>query len=145
MLLDREGRSFAPPSSYPHLSLACVTNHDLPTLAGWWKGADIEEELELGRKNDAAAALEERALEREELVREVGKGDLSEAVHRHLARGGSGIVTVQADDLAGEESAVNLPGTDTERPNWRRKLAKPVDELMRDAAPILEEVGRSRG
>jgi glycogen operon protein len=29
----------------------------------------------------------------------------------------------QADDLAGETEAVNLPGTDRERPNWRRRLA----------------------
>jgi glycogen operon protein len=144
MLLDREGRCFAPPSSYPHLSLACVTNHDLPTLAGWWKGADIEEELELGRRDNAEVAITERALEREELAREVGDGNLSEAVHRRLALGGSGIVTVQAEDLAGEESAVNVPGTDTERPNWRRKLAKPVDELMRESAALLAEVRSAR-
>jgi glycogen operon protein len=36
---------------------------------------------------------------------------------------------VQADDLAGETSAVNLPGTDRERPNRRRRLAVDAADL----------------
>ena len=31
--------------------------------------------------------------------------------------------------LAGETAALNLPGTDTERPNWRRKVGVRVDTL----------------
>jgi glycogen operon protein len=36
----------------------------------------------------------------------------------------------QLDDLAGETEAVNLPGTDRERENWRRKLGAPVEALF---------------
>jgi glycogen operon protein len=36
---------------------------------------------------------------------------------------------VQADDLAGETLAVNLPGTDRERANWRRRLRGDVASL----------------
>jgi glycogen operon protein len=35
----------------------------------------------------------------------------------------------QAEDLAGERMAVNLPGTDRERPNWRRRLPVTVAAL----------------
>jgi glycogen operon protein len=41
---------------------------------------------------------------------------------------------LQIDDLLGERNAVNLPGTDRERPNWRRRLA-------RDATAALDEMG----
>jgi hypothetical protein len=34
------------------------------------------------------------------------------------------------DDLAGEALAVNLPGTDRERPNWRRRMATVWTDVM---------------
>jgi glycogen operon protein len=44
------------------------------------------------------------------------------------------VVLLQADDLAGEIAAVNLPGTDRERPNWRRKVGVDVDALWKTPA-----------
>ena len=54
-----------PPASYPPISVACVATHDLATLAGWWRGADIAERLSLGLLTLAKAA-EEIAARREE-------------------------------------------------------------------------------
>ena len=51
------------------------------------------------------------------------------------------LVLTQADDLAGEAMAVNLPGTDRERPNWRRKIAVPLPELL-DAPPARAIIRR---
>ena len=45
---ERRGAEFTPPNDYPALSIACVTTHDLPTLVGWWSGADVAERLGLG-------------------------------------------------------------------------------------------------
>ncbi|HEY1414050.1 MAG TPA: 4-alpha-glucanotransferase, partial [Rhodopila sp.] len=55
------------------------------------------------------------------------------------------LALVQADDLAGETVAVNLPGTDKERPNWRRRLDVDVAALCRTplSRAILEAM-RSR-
>jgi len=39
--------------------------------------------------------------------------------YRFIADTPSELVLVQAEDLAGMRTGVNLPGTDTERPNWR--------------------------
>ena len=44
-----------------------------------------------------------------------------EWAHRLIARSGSALATIQADDLGGEIVATNLPGTDRERPNWRHR------------------------
>ncbi|HQW38215.1 MAG TPA: 4-alpha-glucanotransferase, partial [Usitatibacteraceae bacterium] len=53
------------------------------------------------------------------------------SLHRFVAATPCALALVQADDLAGEASAVNLPGTDRERPNWRRRLATPAADLWR--------------
>ena len=57
---ERSGEHFTPPAEYPPLAAACVSTHDLPTLAGWWEGADIAERLALGLE-DAASAEAARA------------------------------------------------------------------------------------
>ena len=45
---ERRGPAILPTADYPPLSVACVATHDLATLAGWWRGADIAERLGLG-------------------------------------------------------------------------------------------------
>jgi hypothetical protein len=52
---------------------------------------------------------------------------------------------IQADDLAAEERAVNLPGTDTERPNWRRRLRLATEDCFDAGRPVLEAVRAARG
>jgi glycogen operon protein len=56
------------------------------------------------------------------------------------------MMLIQADDLAGETEPLNVPGTDTERPNWRRRLSQPVEKLMEApmAQSILAAVKRER-
>lgn len=51
-----------PPASYPRLSMAAVTTHDLPTVAGLWGGQDLAEqhELDLAPNDDAMLALREK-------------------------------------------------------------------------------------
>src|SRR3546814_2984933 len=41
--------AFVPPSDYPELALVAVSTHDLPTLAGFWHGHDLDvrEQLDL--------------------------------------------------------------------------------------------------
>ncbi|HEX5628522.1 MAG TPA: 4-alpha-glucanotransferase, partial [Usitatibacteraceae bacterium] len=54
---------------------------------------------------------------------------VAQALHRFVGATPSLLALVQADDLAGETSAVNLPGTDRERPNWRRRLGVDAADL----------------
>ncbi len=56
--------------------------------------------------------------------------ELTAAIHAFAARTPSLLAAAQVEDLAGERVAINLPGTDTERPNWRRRIATPLDQLF---------------
>jgi glycogen operon protein len=144
---ERDAAGFHPPSRYPVKAAACVSTHDLPTIAGWWSGADIAERAALGRLTQEeserahGARTEEKALLADALNLELPAdaapidataphdAAISAAIHRHLALSPAALVLVQADDLAQETVAQNLPGTDRERPNWRRKLAGEASAL----------------
>ncbi len=71
---ERRGADFLPPALYPPLSVACVATHDLPTLAGWWSGADIAERLSLGLVSleDAHDEIGERLSEKRALLAALG-------------------------------------------------------------------------
>jgi glycogen operon protein len=150
-----------PPAAWPALAAACVSTHDLPTLAGWWAGADIDELEALGLLTAAAAAVARTArdaekaalmhlLAQESLGARIVPGSAPvAAIHALVARTPSLLALAQADDLAGEMQGVNLPGTDRERPNWRRRLHctaaafhdNPVLAAMRAERPAIEAVG----
>ncbi len=140
----RDGR-LRPPAEWKRLAAACVSTHDLATLAGWWDGTDIAEKRALGLLDDPGADAM-RAGEKAELIRLLQTEALltedvdpaepmplafAVAVHAFVSATPSLLALVQADDLAGETVAVNLPGTDTERPNWRRRVNVDISDLCR--------------
>ena len=144
---ERRDGAFIAPQFYPTLAVACATTHDLPTLAGWWEGADIEERTRLGQMNadEAGQARAGRAKEKRELVDALVQAGLigespdfelplpdglAGAVHAFIDRAPSMLAMAQIDDLAGETVATNLPGTDRERPNWRHRLGLGVEALL---------------
>jgi len=159
---EREGAAFAPPAHYAQKAMACVSTHDLPTLRGWWEGSDIAEKLGLGLLTEDATQSEretrraDRRLLLEALAREgllMGENNpeapfseaLACAMHAFVARTPALLAMAQLDDLAGEAVAVNLPGTDRERPNWRRKLDVKTSALFesRLAQAILKGLRRN--
>ncbi|MDE1150280.1 MAG: 4-alpha-glucanotransferase [Azospirillaceae bacterium] len=160
---EREGERVRDPARWPANAAACVSTHDLPTLAGWWTGADIAEKRSLGLLDEVAetAARTNRQEEKRGLLDQlVGAGLLSEigpldgemddsvaaAIHAFVAAAPSTLMLAQADDLAGEAEAVNLPGTDRERPNWRRRLIPDVAAMLATerSRAILNAVARDR-
>ncbi len=56
---ERDDSGFLAPSRYPAKAVACVSTHDLPTIAGWWSGADIAEKRSLGLLDADGAATEQ--------------------------------------------------------------------------------------
>jgi 4-alpha-glucanotransferase len=141
---ERKGAEVLPPAGYPPLSVACVATHDLATLAGWWQGADIAERLSLGlltlakagkaiaarrdEKRGLAAALMSAGLIRFQPDEDAPLDDaMAAAVHAFIGGAGSILAHAQFDDLVGETTATNLPGTDRERPNWRLRVGLDVD------------------
>ena len=140
---ERDGERFRPPGRWPADAVACVATHDLPPLAGWWAGTDLEERESLGLATAAESLADWQAREagKRALCEAVGEAGLAppdpaspqpplEAVHAFLAKTPCALRLLQADDLAGERVALNLPGTDRERDNWRRRIRVKAADLL---------------
>jgi glycogen operon protein len=120
-----------------------------PTFAGWRQGRDIEIRRAAGQLDDAGVAAssaargkEEAALRQALAQQDISAGDsdaeLMTAAHELLAKTRSALVLVQADDLLAEMEPLNVPGTNRERPNWRRRLGAPVGELA--GRPLARQI-----
>lgn len=158
------------PAAYPYLSVAMAATHDLPTLAGFWLGRDIAARFGIGLITAEArdAALAARVGERRRyldlleahgllppgrITAEDGgtvPPGLIDAIHGAIGRAGSALVLVQIDDILAETEAVNLPGTSTEYPNWRRRLGIPLEapefsQALAATGAILTAVRRQSG
>ena len=150
---DGAGR-FLPPGAYPEASLATVSTHDLPPLAGYLRGTDLELRARLADAGADAAVATQAGAERDETqkmlletlteaslwpveggapAREAagrGPATLAEATQLYLARAKAALLTLQPEDWLGMEMPVNMPGTHAEYPNWRRKLVMDWPELL---------------
>ncbi|GAB3115536.1 4-alpha-glucanotransferase [Novispirillum itersonii] len=154
-----ENGLFKRPDTYPRLALSCATSHDIATIQGHWSGWDIALRHRLGlavpgvtRAADEEQRSRERqllraALDDQALLPDTGLPDtapltpeqkhhLNVAVHRFLGRAPSALALINLDDLAGEESQVNVPGTVTEYPNWRRRLPVETGTILRSAETV---------
>ncbi len=149
---EREGQGFRAPQHYPKEALACLASHDLPTFMGWRAGRDIAINRELGHltASETEAARKQRSEEVRTLERLADAPEdpaqAGAAVHAMVASTPSQIMLAQADDLAGEIDPLNVPGTDTEWPNWRRRVRVPVESLAATplAAGILAAIRKER-
>jgi 4-alpha-glucanotransferase len=72
---------------------------------------------------------------------------LGDAIQAYLARSSATLFMVQLDDLTGEACQVNLPGSITDYPNWRRRLSRSLEEIASDpaAAHTLAIIASERG
>lgn len=146
---EADGR-YRPASHYPPRALATLGTHDLPPLAGFLSGADLDLRSAVGALPsdvDLALARSERAAECEQLLarlREDGllapggepaPDEVIRAAHAFLAGVPSVLVAASLDDLAGEEEPVNLPGVPIEQHrSWSRRMREPLASLVRSPA-----------
>ncbi|WP_028989508.1 4-alpha-glucanotransferase [Thermithiobacillus tepidarius DSM 3134] len=160
--------SFKAPGEYPRQALVAVSTHDLPTLAGYWQGVDLElrsalhlfPSAEAGREQYALREQDRAqllaALQREGLLPEGLSTDprsvpavtpeFARAVHVYLARSPAQVMLVQLEDVFGQSEQVNLPGTTDQHPNWRRKLTVGLEQWAQDGrlAALAEALRRER-
>jgi 4-alpha-glucanotransferase len=131
-----------PPSAFPEASLASVTTHDLPTLAGQWSGKDEAEQKALGLPVDPKAMLPalDRVMAGAGIDARSGAEDVVRRVHRLLAESSSALVAATLDDALKAERRPNLPGTTVQRPNWRIPLPKTLEEI--EADPLVLEIAK---
>lgn len=131
-------------------SLASLNTHDTPTFAGWWTAKDADDQVELGLipTEEAEQVRAGRAKTRAALAERFGvaeqRGPVLRAALEEIAASPARAVMVTLEDLWGELEQQNTPGTMTERPNWRQRAAKSLEEMQADEkiAETLQAVNR---
>lgn len=144
----------------PVPTVASVNTHDMPPFGAFWGGMDLDDRKDLG-------LMSGERLEHERFVREqqrsalVGflraKGDLEadetenveailHALWRWLAASPSSVLLLNIEDFWLETESQNTPNTYDERPNWRRKLRRPFEQIAHDPRfrAILRQVDELR-
>lgn len=148
-----EGGAFKAPAHWSPDAMATTSTHDLPTVAGWWAGRDIEWRGSLNLLKADRPATEEhdmRARDRAKLALALGLTEAHTAPERlramdldaskvldatagFLAAVPSPLVLLPIEDVLGLEEQANLPGTLDEHPNWRRRWSPYANDLLASA------------
>jgi 4-alpha-glucanotransferase len=131
MMFERaDGGQFKAVGDYPANALVTFNTHDLPTFAGWRSAHDISVkhalQIDPGESHDDrhhAVGLLAHAL------KDSGHDETTfHNVVRHLADTPSRLLGIAVEDLMGVVDQINVPGTMTEHPNWRRRLPFPLEQ-----------------
>jgi 4-alpha-glucanotransferase len=141
-----DDNAFVDPSAWSADAAALTTTHDLPTVAGWWSGRDLDWQARLNAT--AAGDIEQaRAARHEDRARlwaacvEAGVASGPEplaqtpeaavdAAIAYVGASASPLTIVPIEDVVGLEEQPNRPGTIDEHPNWRRRLPAAPDALL---------------
>jgi 4-alpha-glucanotransferase len=150
---ERTRNRFLPPQDWSADSAAMTSTHDLPTVAGWWHGHDIETRQELGLVADLTAETDTRQTDRKTLWRSFVRADAVsgampapseprravDAAIQYVAQTPSQLALLPLEDALALEEQPNVPGTINEHPNWRRRYPGNADELL-DSPQVRERL-----
>jgi 4-alpha-glucanotransferase len=146
------GRGFKPPHAWDRNAVGTTTTHDLPTVAGWWRGSDITWRNRIGQtmaradgRDAEEVAQAERAADRALLWRAfqdagVAVPDVERrrptrrpwTKHSPSSPLRPGRSSHPARRFARARRAAESARSIDEHPNWRRRVSVPIDELFED-------------
>jgi 4-alpha-glucanotransferase len=142
----------------PASSLASLNTHDIPPFAAFWQDLDVKQRLELGLLGRIGAQKEARWRQAAKkallgFLREKGFEPKDADVYSvlkaclaFLSGSRARVVLVNLEDLWLETDPQNVPGTEDEYPNWRRKARYNFEDFcqMPIAVDTLRMVGHLR-
>jgi 4-alpha-glucanotransferase len=144
----------------PEEAVACLNTHDMPPFRAFLDGRDIPDRIRLGFLDEDAARQERihRSGQRRALARFLhahglvaGKQpsslDLFQACVEFIGASRARVALVNVEDLWQETDPQNVPATEIERPNWRRRLKRMLEEIRSNPqfAEALGKLDHARG
>jgi len=176
LYFERDGEgNLLPRHAYPEGALVSITTHDLPTLAGFWSGRDIDLRKQTGLIDESSeekfrqdrtwhkAKIIERLVQEGLLADHAAQPaaesqfpteELHTAVLDFLFGTPARLVVIGQEDIFLDLRQQNLPSTTWENPNWVTKMIYSVEDLRSNPAAVrfatrfrgcVENCGRSHG
>jgi 4-alpha-glucanotransferase len=137
--------TFRAPGDYTPQAAVSTTTHDLPTLAGFFTGRDIEARRAAGLIDEAGyrQQWDSRHGEIDRLNRAIASAGFPSDALGYLLSTPCGLAILNQEDLTGETDQQNLPASTWQYPNWRRKMKVPVEELGKLEEDLRRHIERS--
>lgn len=163
---DHQGKS-RKLSDYPYQAMTTLSTHDLPTINGYWRGYDFDLGERFGiypsekilkilkqQRIEAKDKILQRLKENNVEVENTICADLSSSITKkfnHLlqtytSKVNSALFGLQPEDWLDMSEPVNIPGTSTQYPNWRRKLSVNTQDIFADLdiQQLLQKINMQR-
>ena len=118
------GKPFLQPRSYPLVSVATTSTHDIEPLSLWWATMGVPDQAEMLR-----------ALEWTGPVPEAFDSRLHQALLTYACEAGSDLLLLPIQDIFGWPDRVNVPATVGEH-NWAWKVPLTVESLDSDVRAV---------
>lgn len=137
---EKSDEGYISPEHWAPAAAALTSTHDLIATAGWWAGADLEPEdgplqdLRAWDRGMLWGAFQNNGLVEGERPAPHDTAPVVDAAIRYIAKTPCTLKLLPIEDALGIETQPNVPGTTTEKPNWRHRLDGPAETLLDDAS-----------
>jgi 4-alpha-glucanotransferase len=137
---ERTDHSYIAPEHWDAGAVALTTTHDLVPTAGWWAGSDLEpaedgidhEGIRAWDRGLLWGAFQEAGVAEGERPAPEDTDPVVDAAIRFIARTPCTLKLLPIEDALGIRTQPNVPGTTTEKPNWRHRLDGEAGTLLDD-------------
>jgi 4-alpha-glucanotransferase len=134
------------PAEYPELSMASVTTHDLPTIAGLWSGADEAAQRSIGLTvGNEMHNLRDHLRQMLGVQSDASDAEVIERAYCLLAQAPSRIITATLEDAQAIRQRPNMPGTIDQWPNWSLALPQDIETMFAAELPQRIAAALQRG
>lgn len=147
---ERNDGGFTKPQDWSPQAVGMTSTHDLPTVAGWWRGSDIDWRRKTATTADNVDARQLQGQRRQDRQRlwegltsaNAARGDqpstgdtakVVDAAVNFLGKTACDLTLLPLEDAIGTMDQSNLPGTIDEHPNWRRRLPLTTEQIFQDS------------
>lgn len=140
-----KGNESKPLAEYPYQAMTTLSTHDLPTVQGYWKYHDFDlgEQFGVYPSPEVLQQLKDKRVEYKAAIRAAVEKEqeleldyfgitqnFTHQLQTYVADTNSALFGTQPEDWLNMFDPVNIPGTSSEYPNWRRKLSATTAEIF---------------
>lgn len=137
---EKTDHGYIAPEHWDAGAAALTTTHDLVPTAGWWAGSDLDpsddgvdhEGIRAWDRGLLWGAFQQAGVAEGERPAPEDTDPVVDAAVRFIARTPCTLKLLPIEDALGIRTQPNVPGTTTEKPNWRHRLDGEAGTLLDD-------------
>ncbi|RXF02651.1 4-alpha-glucanotransferase [Pseudoalteromonas phenolica] len=138
-------------NDYRDNCMLMLSNHDVPPFAAWWFGEDIDLKVSLSLCSDHEASnlKDQRQIDKQRVLNWLNKSELTlesdvnilfNELVKTLIQTPPKLFSLNFDDLAKQTLPINIPGTDREYQNWRRRILTTIEDVFSSQQSLLNDL-----